>query len=95
MYVHQLIVNTLPSQAAIEGRRYMEHVIAENFTRLDGSTDLYVARGYIMSGMAAWAIPHDAPFRPQLDLSMMAVIEVGYSLMLLDREFIVITYNFA
>ncbi|XP_071527035.1 ionotropic receptor 21a-like [Panulirus ornatus] len=65
------------NQAVIEGRRYMEHYIAENFTRPDGSTELYVGRHHILPGLAAWAIPHDAPYRPQIDLCMMAVIEAG------------------
>lgn len=71
-------VDIVPSsQAVVEGRRNLQHVIAENFTRPDGSTDLYVGRGYIMPAMAAWPIPHDAPYRPQIERCMMAVIEVS------------------
>ncbi|XP_071527500.1 ionotropic receptor 93a-like [Panulirus ornatus] len=65
------------NQAVVEGRRYMEHIIAENFTRPDGSTDLYVGRQHILPGLSAWPIPHDAPYRPQLDRCIMAVIEAG------------------
>ncbi|XP_071527026.1 ionotropic receptor 93a-like [Panulirus ornatus] len=65
------------NQAVVEGRRNLQHVIAENFTQPDGSTDLYVGREYIMPAMAAWPIPHDAPYRPQIERCMMAVIEAG------------------
>lgn len=61
----------------VGGRRHMQFVIAENFTWPDGSTDLYVGSEYIIPGMAAFPIPHDAPYRPQLDRCIMTVIEVG------------------
>ncbi|XP_071527361.1 ionotropic receptor 93a-like isoform X2 [Panulirus ornatus] len=64
------------NQAVIEGRRYLEQIIAENFSQPDGSTELYVGRQHILPGLAAWPIPHDSPYRPQIDLSIMAVIEV-------------------
>ncbi|XP_071527362.1 ionotropic receptor 93a-like [Panulirus ornatus] len=65
------------NQAVIETRRFMENIIAENFTRPDGTTDLYVGRQHILPGLAAWPVPHDAPYRPRLDRCLMAVIEAG------------------
>ncbi|XP_071527772.1 ionotropic receptor 21a-like [Panulirus ornatus] len=64
------------NQAVIDSRRYLEHLIAENFTRQDGSTDLYIGQEHVMPVSAAWLIPHDAPYQTNFDRCMMAVIEV-------------------
>ncbi|XP_071527047.1 uncharacterized protein [Panulirus ornatus] len=65
------------NQAVIDSRRYLEHLIAENFTRQDGSTDLYIGQEHVMPVSAAWLIPHDAPYQTNFDRCMMAVIEAG------------------
>ncbi|XP_071527025.1 ionotropic receptor 93a-like [Panulirus ornatus] len=65
------------NQAVIEGRRYLEHIIAEEFSQPDGTTDLYIGRQHVTPGLAAWIIPHDAPYRLQLNRCIMAVIEAG------------------
>ncbi|XP_068243634.1 ionotropic receptor 21a-like [Palaemon carinicauda] len=64
-------------QAHIEVRRFLELVIAEQFTKLDGSTQLYLGRENVFPGLSGWPIPHDAPFKENLDRSIMAVKEAG------------------
>ncbi|XP_064099498.1 uncharacterized protein LOC135210575 isoform X1 [Macrobrachium nipponense] len=61
--------------AYMVGRRFAAFHIAQYFTNVDGSTKLYLAREDVLAGKAAWAIPHDAPFQPQIDSLMMAAIE--------------------
>ncbi|XP_066984727.1 ionotropic receptor 93a-like [Macrobrachium rosenbergii] len=63
--------------AYMDGRRFAAHHIAQYFTNADGSTKLYLARENVLAGMSAWAIPHDAPFQPQIDFLMMAAIAGG------------------
>ncbi|XP_042231349.1 uncharacterized protein LOC121872583 [Homarus americanus] len=64
-------------QAHLENRRYQQLKIAERFTKTDGTPKLYIGRESILPGQAAWPIPHDAPYKPVLDRSLMAVIEAG------------------
>lgn len=54
----------------------MEQMTARHFTLPDGNTQLYVGRESILPGISAWPIPHDAPYRYQLDRLMMVVVEV-------------------
>lgn len=61
----------------MEARRYLELVIAQKFTRADGSTRLYVGRESVFPGLSAWPVPHDAPYKPVLDRCIMAIVEVG------------------
>ncbi|KAK7072392.1 hypothetical protein SK128_002423 [Halocaridina rubra] len=62
-------------EAHIEARRFLELVIAEQFTKADGSTDLYLGRESIFPGLSAWPIPHDAPYKYELDRCILAIIE--------------------
>ncbi|XP_069951455.1 ionotropic receptor 93a-like [Cherax quadricarinatus] len=64
-------------QAYIDGRQYLQQVIADNFTLVDGSTQLYIGREGIAPGPNAWPIPHDAPYKPQFDKLMMSIVEAG------------------
>ncbi|XP_071533862.1 ionotropic receptor 21a-like [Panulirus ornatus] len=64
-------------EAFMDGRRYLQQMIADHFTRSDGSTQLYIGRESVLPGIAAWPIPHDAPYKPQVDHLMMRVIEAG------------------
>ncbi|XP_037782039.1 uncharacterized protein LOC119578542 [Penaeus monodon] len=64
-------------EAHVAGRRYMEQKIAKYFSLPDGGGKLYVGRESLLPGISAWPIPHDAPYRRQLDRLMMAVIEAG------------------
>ncbi|XP_066984761.1 ionotropic receptor 21a-like [Macrobrachium rosenbergii] len=64
-------------EAYLDEKRYIEHNIARHFTRADGSTGLYLGRESILPGLAAWPMSFDAPFRPQIDSLMMAVLEAG------------------
>ncbi|KAK8374544.1 hypothetical protein O3P69_007813 [Scylla paramamosain] len=63
-------------QAHMEARRYLQLEIARKFTRVDGSSSLYVARESVFPGLSAWPVPHDAPYKPVLDRAIMAVKEV-------------------
>ncbi|XP_063871143.1 uncharacterized protein LOC135106256 isoform X2 [Scylla paramamosain] len=64
-------------QAHMEARRYLQLEIARKFTRVDGSSSLYVARESVFPGLSAWPVPHDAPYKPVLDRAIMAVKEGG------------------
>ncbi|XP_063584652.1 ionotropic receptor 21a-like [Penaeus indicus] len=71
-------------QQAIDSRQaHMETIhklkldIAEQFTRLDGSTQLYIGRENVMPGLAAWPLPHDAPYTANINRCLHAVIEAS------------------
>ncbi|XP_071527024.1 ionotropic receptor 93a-like [Panulirus ornatus] len=65
------------NQGHLDTRRYQELLIAERFTRADGSTMLYVGRESILPGQSAWPLPHDAPYKSVVDRCIMAVCEAG------------------
>ncbi|XP_068241248.1 ionotropic receptor 93a-like isoform X2 [Palaemon carinicauda] len=64
-------------QAHMEARRYLELIIAEKFTKADGTTSLYIGRESVFPGLSAWPIPHDAPYKDTLNRAIMAVLEGG------------------
>nr|XP_053641793.1 uncharacterized protein LOC128695317 [Cherax quadricarinatus] len=64
-------------QAYMDSYFYLQQMIADYFTLLDGSTKLYIGRENIISGLHAWPVPHDAPYRLQLDRLMMSIIDAG------------------
>nr|XP_045612753.1 glutamate receptor-like [Procambarus clarkii] len=64
-------------QAFLNGRLYLMQAIADYYTRVDGRTLLYIGRESVLSSRGAWPIPHDAPYKPQLDRIMMFIIEAG------------------
>ncbi|ROT79299.1 Variant Ionotropic Glutamate Receptor [Penaeus vannamei] len=64
-------------QSFMDGRRYLEHMIAEHFTDARGEAQLYVGRQSVLPGLAGWPVPHDAPYKPQLDRLMMRILEAG------------------
>ncbi|XP_042225929.1 uncharacterized protein LOC121868962 [Homarus americanus] len=61
----------------MEARRYLELKIAEEFTRVDGTTQLYVAQESVFPGLSAWPVPHDAPYKHRLDRCIMFIKEGG------------------
>nr|XP_045612750.1 uncharacterized protein LOC123767218 [Procambarus clarkii] len=61
----------------MDGRLYLMQAIADHYTRVDGRTLLYIGRESVFSSRGAWPIPHDAPYKPQLDRIMMFIIEAG------------------
>ncbi|XP_071517573.1 ionotropic receptor 93a-like isoform X2 [Panulirus ornatus] len=67
---------TRDKQAHVDGLRYLEQMIAEHFTRADGSTQLYVGREGVLPGLNAWPIPHDAPYKHAFDRVINVVQEV-------------------
>ncbi|XP_068241246.1 ionotropic receptor 93a-like isoform X1 [Palaemon carinicauda] len=68
---------TMKKQAHMEARRYLELIIAEKFTKADGTTSLYIGRESVFPGLSAWPIPHDAPYKDTLNRAIMAVLEGG------------------
>ena len=66
-------------QAHLGGRRYLQQVVAESFTETDGNSRLYLGRESVFPGPSGWPVPHDAPYKADLDRWIMAVIEVGIS----------------
>lgn len=51
--------------------------IASHFTNADGQSKLYVAKENVMPGYAAWMVPHDAPYRDNINRILMPVFEAG------------------
>ncbi|XP_071526957.1 ionotropic receptor 21a-like [Panulirus ornatus] len=76
-FMEGLQMATEQNTATLTGRRYLANMIAEHFTEADGSTQLYLGRESIFPGPSGWPIPHDAPYQPQLDRCLMAIIESG------------------
>ncbi|XP_042233811.1 glutamate receptor 2-like [Homarus americanus] len=64
-------------ESYMDGRRYLEQMIADHFTRVDGSTQMYVGRESVLPALGAWPIPHDAPYKPHLDKLMLYIVESG------------------
>ncbi|XP_069982141.1 ionotropic receptor 21a-like [Penaeus vannamei] len=62
-------------QSHMDGERYLRLAIAEHFTLADGSNRLYVGRGSVLPTIAGLPIPHDAPYKPQVDRLLMTIIE--------------------
>lgn len=70
--------NTPYSEAFMATRRNLAHTISDQFTRIDGSTKLYIGRENVFPGLSGWPVPHDAPYKHELDWIIMAVIEVAF-----------------
>ncbi|XP_042233807.1 uncharacterized protein LOC121873993 [Homarus americanus] len=68
---------TEKNEAFMDGRRYLKQMIADHFTRVDSSTQLYIGRESVLPGLGAWPIPHDAPYKPQLDKLILYIVEAG------------------
>ncbi|XP_050712684.1 uncharacterized protein LOC126996356 [Eriocheir sinensis] len=59
-------------QAHLGGRRFLKYQVA-----VYGSSRLYVGRETLFPGPSGWPIPHDAPYKAQLDLNIMAIVEAS------------------
>ena len=44
---------------------------------MDGTSRLYVGRESLYPGASGWPIPHDAPYKAQLDQWIKAPVEVS------------------
>ena len=64
----------------------MQLSVAQYFTYIDGTSPIYIGREIIIPSTSAWPIPHDAPFKPQLDSTIMAITEVISTLVLIDTK---------
>ncbi|XP_037782034.1 glutamate receptor ionotropic, delta-1-like [Penaeus monodon] len=69
-----LISNTM---SHLDADRYLSLAIAEHFTLADGSNNLYQGREKVVTSIAGLPIPHDAPYKPQIDRFLMMMIEVS------------------
>lgn len=63
-------------RAHLGGRRFLEYQIANKFTEVEGTSRLYVGRETLYPGASGWPIPHDAPYKPQLDRWITVPVEV-------------------
>ena len=52
--------------------------MAKHFTEIDGTSQIYIGRGIIVSSITAWPVPHDAPYKFVLDRGIMAIAEVRH-----------------
>ncbi|KAK4300810.1 hypothetical protein Pmani_027012 [Petrolisthes manimaculis] len=52
-------------------------MIAKLFNNRDGTSNLYVAKENVIPNYAAWMMPHDAPYKTEVDSSLLRVIESG------------------
>lgn len=52
-------------------------MIAESFTGADGWSPLYVARENVLPNYSSWLLPHDAPYKDNLDKVLSRIIEVS------------------
>ncbi|XP_069951456.1 ionotropic receptor 21a-like [Cherax quadricarinatus] len=64
-------------QAYMDSFFYLQQMIADYFTLVDGSTKLYISREGIIPALHAWPVPHDAPYKLQLDKLMMSITDAG------------------
>ncbi|XP_063886435.1 ionotropic receptor 21a-like [Scylla paramamosain] len=65
------------NRAHLGGRRFLKYQIADKFTEVDGTSRLYVGRDTLDPAASGWPIPHDAPYKSQLDRWIMAPVEAG------------------
>ncbi|XP_063884802.1 ionotropic receptor 93a-like [Scylla paramamosain] len=56
---------------------YMATIIARHFIMADGSAQIYLGRESVSRTLTAWPLPHDAPFKRQVDAIMVTVLEAG------------------
>ncbi|XP_063614362.1 uncharacterized protein LOC134787515 [Penaeus indicus] len=61
----------------IDSDRYLRLGVAEHFTLADGSNDLYLGREPVLTTIVGLPIPHDAPYKPQIDRFLMLMLEVS------------------
>ena len=74
-----LTICTFPFRRAhIGDRQFLELSVAKHFTGIDGTSQIYIGRGIIVSTITAWPVPHDAPYKQVLDRGIMAITEVGH-----------------
>ncbi|XP_045105174.1 uncharacterized protein LOC123500548 [Portunus trituberculatus] len=82
MYVGTNIIDGLTNaltmrRAHVGDRQFLELTVAKDFTGIDGFSPIYIGRGIIVSSITAWPVPHDAPYKHQLDRGIMAIAEAG------------------
>ncbi|ROT85591.1 Variant Ionotropic Glutamate Receptor, partial [Penaeus vannamei] len=63
--------------AAMANRRYLDYIIALNFTEASGRSKLYVGKDNFYITPAGFPIPHDAPYKPKFQKYIFAFAEVS------------------
>lgn len=58
-------------------RRYLDYIIALNFTEASGRSKLYVGKDNFYITPAGFPIPHDAPYKPKFQKYIFAFAEVS------------------
>lgn len=61
-------------------RRYLDYIIALNFTEASGRSKLYVGKDNFYITPAGFPIPHDAPYKPKFQKYIFAFAEVSSGL---------------
>lgn len=56
----------------------MATLIARHFLQADGGAKIYLGRESVSRTLTAWPLPHDAPYKRQVDAFMVAVLEVRW-----------------
>ncbi|XP_047485604.1 ionotropic receptor 21a-like [Penaeus chinensis] len=65
--------------AFIESHLLLNYIIAKDYTDATGRGKLYVGKSYFLTTFSAWPIPHDAPYKQQLDKCLLAFTEVRWA----------------
>ncbi|XP_045111732.1 glutamate receptor 2-like [Portunus trituberculatus] len=65
------------NRAHLGAKRFLKYQIADKFTEVDGASRLYVGRDTLDPAASGWPIPHDAPYKPQLDRWIVVPLEAG------------------
>ncbi|KAK4325371.1 hypothetical protein Pmani_004050 [Petrolisthes manimaculis] len=78
IYITEGLTDALTlKRAHVGGRQYLELSVAKYFTRIDGTSPIYIGSDNIIPSTSAWPIPHDAPYKPVLDKTIMSITEAG------------------
>ncbi|MPC18185.1 hypothetical protein E2C01_011060 [Portunus trituberculatus] len=73
----RMLASSKSSHLLVDARKYIQYEILDKFTEEAGSTPLYVTRGFVAPTPCGWPIPHDAPYKAQLDRLIVAIMEVS------------------
>ncbi|XP_047480146.1 uncharacterized protein LOC125032806 [Penaeus chinensis] len=68
---------TKENHAVIADRLFLNYVIASNFSSASGGATLYTGKGIVYTSPAGWIVPHDAPYKRQLDRLLTPFVENG------------------
>ena len=64
-------------EAFVDGRRYMQYSITNDFMSEGGKELLYVGKEVIYPSPSSWPVPHDAPYVTQFNHIIRSVAEAS------------------